>query len=433
MKKLTALTLVLAMFISCIIVSFPSYAAGKTETKSASYIDKGGIVSIDTSYDKNFVSISSSDSNVATAALERASGKLVISGRSKGYAEITLRLGTSEDYTDYIYPVNVISVFSDVSFTYDYDKITVVYEASELPAGCTPVFSIDGKNWSESSTLTRDKENDGIIYKGYKVDGTVTGSYKTYYFDKKRSVSNDSKTSELTLAKGATQSIKDDLKTDEAIDDYQVGAISDEITFDKDSCVITAAKAGYAMLDIVTKKESDFAADGSYTINATSYHYSITITNEDGSTVSKWGSGSSSSSSSTGTSSGKSFGKHTWKYNGIGWWYEESNDTETTYPSNQWKYIGSIWYYFDSSGYMESGCYRNGCWLNDDGSYNSSYCNGGWKCNNFGWWYEDNGWYPTSQWLKIDGYWYYFLANGYMASNQYVDGYWLGSDGAWTP
>ena len=97
MKKLTAFTLVLAMFISCILVSFPSYAAGKTETKSASFVDKGGIVSIDTSYDKNFVSISSSDTNVATGALDKGSGKLVISGRSKGYAEITLRLGTTDD------------------------------------------------------------------------------------------------------------------------------------------------------------------------------------------------------------------------------------------------------------------------------------------------------------------------------------------------
>ena len=34
------------------------------------------------------------------------------------------------------------------------------------------------------------------------------------------------------------------------------------------------------------------------------------------------------------------------------------------------------------------------------------------------------------KWKKIDEKWYYFDENGYMLSNQYVDGYWLGEDGA---
>ncbi len=47
-----------------------------------------------------------------------------------------------------------------------------------------------------------------------------------------------------------------------------------------------------------------------------------------------------------------------------------------------------------------------------------------------GYWIEDSvGWYPTDTWQKIDGVWYYFDASGYMVTNQYIDGYWLGADG----
>ena len=52
--------------------------------------------------------------------------------------------------------------------------------------------------------------------------------------------------------------------------------------------------------------------------------------------------------------------------------------------------------------------------------------------NGTGWWYADaSGWYPANQWLWIDGRCYYFGADGYMATSQYIDGYWVGADGAW--
>ena len=31
-----------------------------------------------------------------------------------------------------------------------------------------------------------------------------------------------------------------------------------------------------------------------------------------------------------------------------------------------------------------------------------------------GWWYEDNGWYPSNQYLWIDGVKYWFDSTGYM-------------------
>ena len=120
-------------------------------------------------------------------------------------------------------------------------------------------------------------------------------------------------------------------------------------------------------------------------------------------------------------------GQLTWKCNSTGWWVE---DSKGWYPVSTWEKIDGIWYYFNSVGYMASNEYYNGYWFNSDGSWNEAYYLM-WKCNDTGWWVEDkSGWWPSSSWLKIDGYWYYFDGNGYMVSNQYVDGYWLGADGA---
>ena len=115
-----------------------------------------------------------------------------------------------------------------------------------------------------------------------------------------------------------------------------------------------------------------------------------------------------------------------WKSNSTGWWVE---DSAGWYPVSSWQKIDGIWYYFNSSGYMASGEYYNGYWFNSDGSWNSMYYLS-WKSNSTGWWVEDEaGWWPVNSWLKIDGYWYYFDSNGYMVTNQYIDGWWIGSDG----
>ncbi len=119
-------------------------------------------------------------------------------------------------------------------------------------------------------------------------------------------------------------------------------------------------------------------------------------------------------------------GKLVWKNNSSGWWVE---DTSGWYPVNSWQKIDGVWYYFGSSGYMASNEYYGGYWFNSDGSWNGSYYLS-WKSNATGWWVADkSGWWPSNKWLKIDGYWYYFNASGYMVTNQYIDGYWLGADG----
>ncbi len=120
------------------------------------------------------------------------------------------------------------------------------------------------------------------------------------------------------------------------------------------------------------------------------------------------------------------FGTLQWKSNANGWWVE---DTDGWYPTNQWQKIDGIWYFFKPDGYMASNEYYNGYWFNADGSWDDKYLLS-WKSNSTGWWVEDiSGWWPASSWLKIDGYWYYFDASGYMVTNRYVDGWWISADG----
>ena len=119
-------------------------------------------------------------------------------------------------------------------------------------------------------------------------------------------------------------------------------------------------------------------------------------------------------------------GTLSWKGNSTGWWVE---DSAGWYPTSSWQKIDGTWYYFKPNGYMASNEYYNGYWFNKDGSYDPKYYLT-WKSNATGWWVEDkSGWWPANKWLKIDGNWYYFNGSGYMATNTYVDGYWIGANG----
>lgn len=56
--------------------------------------------------------------------------------------------------------------------------------------------------------------------------------------------------------------------------------------------------------------------------------------------------------------------------------------------------------------------------------------NAEWKSNSSGWWYKEGESYATG-WKKIDGKWYYFYSNGYMAHDTVIEGYYLNSSGQW--
>ncbi len=121
-------------------------------------------------------------------------------------------------------------------------------------------------------------------------------------------------------------------------------------------------------------------------------------------------------------------------YNGILSWKSNSigwwvEDNAGWYPQDSWQKIDGIWYYFKPDGYMASSEYYGGYWFNGDGSWDDQYYLT-WKSNSTGWWVEDkSGWWPSNKWLKINGSWYYFDSSGYMVTSQYIDGYWIGADG----
>lgn len=116
-----------------------------------------------------------------------------------------------------------------------------------------------------------------------------------------------------------------------------------------------------------------------------------------------------------------SFAAGSWISDSKGWWYVWSDGT---YPVTGWYEIEGEWYYFTSDGYMDYSEYRDGYWLNSDGTINYTYSGGRWMSDSVGWWYIDSsGWYPQNQWVWIDGYCYYFKSDGYMATDE-----WIGED-----
>lgn len=56
--------------------------------------------------------------------------------------------------------------------------------------------------------------------------------------------------------------------------------------------------------------------------------------------------------------------------------------------------------------------------------------NAEWKQDSTGWWYTEGISWATG-WRSINGNWYYFYSNGYMAKNTTIDGYYLDSSGVW--
>ena len=99
-----------------------------------------------------------------------------------------------------------------------------------------------------------------------------------------------------------------------------------------------------------------------------------------------------------------------WHGSGSSWWVQ---DTNGWYPKSQWLKIDGAWYYFTAAGYMDYGEYRDGYWLNYDGTC-SNYPVAHWYSGAGGWYYMDaSGWYPTNQYLWIDGVCYWFDGAGY--------------------
>ena len=80
---------------------------------------------------------------------------------------------------------------------------------------------------------------------------------------------------------------------------------------------------------------------------------------------------------------------------------------------------------------MASSEWIDGYWLDSDGAWRYEP-RGSWNQDSTGWWYGDtSGWYAGHGWQKIDGKYYFFNESGYMVTSQYVGNDWVGEDGAW--
>ena len=113
------------------------------------------------------------------------------------------------------------------------------------------------------------------------------------------------------------------------------------------------------------------------------------------------------------------------------WWYKNADGT---YQKDQWMEDGGKWYYFDEEGYMDCDGYRQGFWLNADGSYDPKYSGGKWYVNATGWrWADKSGWYPKNLWVRIDGKYYHFSTSGYLDINKWIGSYYVDKNGAWDP
>ena len=98
------------------------------------------------------------------------------------------------------------------------------------------------------------------------------------------------------------------------------------------------------------------------------------------------------------------------------WFYFDSNGYAV---HDGWYQIDGYWYYFDNFLY-EAGCWRDGYYIGYDGTQTYEYT-GSWKSDGTGWWFEDtSGWYPSNHNQIIDGKVYYFRADGYLATDQWL-------------
>lgn len=96
--------------------------------------------------------------------------------------------------------------------------------------------------------------------------------------------------------------------------------------------------------------------------------------------------------------------KGQWLSNGT-WYYMKADGI----MAKGWIKEGTNWYYLSESGAMKTG------WFNDKGT----------------WYFLQPSGAMKTGWLNDNGAWYYLNENGAMLANTYVNGYKLGSNGAW--
>lgn len=113
-----------------------------------------------------------------------------------------------------------------------------------------------------------------------------------------------------------------------------------------------------------------------------------------------------------------------------GLWYNLSK--EGTINTGWLKDTDGKWYYLDKSGMMKTGWVQSGdgnwYYLDKTGAMQT-----GWVKDTDGNWYylSQSGAMKTGWFKDTDGKWYYLNQSGTMEHDKYIDGYYVGSNGAW--
>ena len=146
-----------------------------------------------------------------------------------------------------------------------------------------------------------------------------------------------------------------------------------------------------------------------------------------------------------------------------GWvsWLNSGNEVLWSYlengvsVKNGWKWVGDKCYYFDEDGIMAANTYIDGDYVDSSGAwvpgFSATGLQTGWDYSNgsthyrfddgalaSGWLQSDGNWYYFGEdnamrngWQEIDGNLYYFFPFGTMATDIWLEGRYLGADGAW--
>lgn len=147
---------------------------------------------------------------------------------------------------------------------------------------------------------------------------------------------------------------------------------------------------------------------------------------------------SSNSSSSSSSNESESQNTSTSNNNGVakeGWSLDVNNNwtlIENGKPVTGWKLVDNKWYLMNQDGKMQTGWAQdtNGKWYF---LKNSGEMQIGWIQDTNGKWYllKNSGEMAIGWTQDADGKWYFLNSSGEMLYNTTVDGYTLGSDGAW--
>lgn len=133
--------------------------------------------------------------------------------------------------------------------------------------------------------------------------------------------------------------------------------------------------------------------------------------------------------SSTGTTVDTGTGNNTvtagWVNSNGSWSYINADGSKAT----KWIKSGSTWYFLNSNGIMQTG------WINDGGSWYYSNASGSmqtsWLKDGSSWYYLKPSGNMATGWINDGRSWYYLNTSGVMLSNTTVNGYVLGTNGAW--